>query len=46
MRWLTSLWAGASDTVKIVLIVAVVALVAFLAWYGWGNAVGAWLGAN
>lgn len=46
MKWLSTLWAGASDAVKIALIVAVVALVAFLAWYGWGDAVGAWLGAN
>ena len=46
MKWLSSLWSGASDAVRIVLIVAVVALIGFLAWYGWGDAVGAWLGAN
>jgi hypothetical protein len=46
MKWLSTLWAGASDTVKVLLIVAVVALIAFLAWAGWGDAVGAWLSAN
>lgn len=46
MKWLSTLWGGASDAVKIVLIVAVVLLIGFLAWYGWGDAVGAWLGAN
>lgn len=46
MKWLSSLWGGASDAVKIALIVAVAALIGFLAWYGWGDIVMAWLGAN
>ena len=46
MKWLSSLWSGSSDAVKIALVVGVVALVALLTWWGFGDAVGAWLAGN
>lgn len=46
MKWLSSLWNGSSDAVKIVLVVGVVALIALLAWWGFGEQVGVWLTGN
>lgn len=46
MKWLSSLWDGSSDLVRVVLVVGVVVLVALLVWWGFGGQAGAWLSGN
>lgn len=46
MRWLTELWSGSSDLVKIALVAGVCLLIGFLVWLGFGDAVQGWLSGN